>query len=186
MIPDNIIEERNKAMIPEDSIYKTGKEVDENGQRIGTCAQASIAYVTGHSIAEVLSIWKFKHHLKFENWSNWRDIRKYLENEGYVVKYRKLPFCPLDVFVPHTLIARVQWIGDGDNKDKPFYGYPHWSEATRHTHFIAIQQGYFFCNTEGEKPIKNLAFYLLEGDGVITSLMEITKTNGGGANSSPE
>jgi len=167
-------------MIPDDCIFKTRKDVDENGQLMGTCAQAAIAYITGRSVSEVLSIWKNKYHLRFENWSNWRDIRKYLENEGYQVRYRKHSFCPLDTFVPYTLIARIQWIGEGDNKDKPFYGYSHWSEAARHTHFIAIQGSYFFSDYEGERPIKDLAFYLLESDGVITSLMQVSKCGNSG------
>ena len=80
-------------------------------------------------------------------------------------------------------ILRVQWLGDKENKEKPFYGYGHWSEASAHTHFIVVHNGKFFCNEDGWFDINELEDYLgdkeVEGGtqlgGVVTSAMRVIK-----------
>ncbi len=73
------------------------------------------------------------------------------------------------------VLCRVQWIGDKENKEKPFYGWGHWTEASANTHFIVINQNKFFCNEDGLFPINKLEEYLR--DAIITSMMRIKNEN---------
>ncbi len=99
-------------------------------------------------------------------------MRYYLEARGYKVKLKRKE--NLEFENNSFYILRIQWIGEGNKKDKPFYGWSHWSEATSHTHFIVVYKNQFFCNEEGLFNVNNLNEYL-EDYGVITSAMEIRK-----------
>ena len=69
---------------------------------------------------------------------------------------------------------RVQWFGEKEDKEKPYYGWGHWSEASAHTHFIVVENNKkFFCNEDGWFDISELKGYL-NNEATITSAMEIS------------
>lgn len=73
-------------------------------------------------------------------------------------------------------IARIQWLGNGEKKEQPFYGWKHWTEASSHTHFIIIIKKMFFCNEENRWwSLPRLHKYLAEGEGILTSYLEVSK-----------
>jgi len=149
----------------------TKKYKSENG---GICGQACLAVITRSSIRAVLDMWEYQ-GLVFKGWSGWKQLRKYLEKLGYSVKQinGKFQYNPERYY-----IARVQWLGDGNKKDKPFYGWNHWSVASAYTHFIIIEKFRFFCNETGWDDYSNLRKYLIENKGVITSYLEIGNKKG--------
>lgn len=152
---------------PPDNEELTEQYNIDNG---GICGQACLAVITRSSIQSILDQWKSQ-GMEFKGWSGWRQLRKYLEAEGFKVKQVRGTFtCD-----PEKLyIARVQWLGDGDKKEKPFYGWNHWSEATAYTHFVAIEDWKFFCNETGWGDYAEFDQYLEDNRGVVTSYMEIT------------
>lgn len=152
--------------IPTDTKEMTEKYLVDKG---GICGQACLAVIEGITIREVLFNWASM-KMEFKGWSGWKQLREYLENQSYEVKLlNKNRFGDFDK--EDFIICRVQWIGDGDKQEKPFYGWGHWTEASAHTHFIVIHQNQFFCNEDGLFPIKKLEEYL--DDAIITSLMRI-------------
>ena len=156
--------------IPTDNEEMTKHYAKNPGE--GCCGQAAIAIIEGLTIQEVMNNWE-SFGLDFKGWSGWKQIKDYLKERGYVVTQKN----NLKEYEPcYSYIARVQWLGQGEKKEKPFYGHGHWSKATAHTHFIAILQNkYFFCNETGLSRIKHLSDYLINNQGVITSHMEIIK-----------
>ena len=68
-------------------------------------------------------------------------------------------------------------MGDGEEKEKPFYGWGYWNEAAACTHFIVITAKEFICNGSGVLKKDYLERYLERGDGVITLLIAVWKTN---------
>ena len=154
--------------IPQDNKKLTEKYAIEHG---GICGQACLAVITRNSIQSVLDLWKYQ-GLEFKGWSGWKQLRQYLEYRGYKVKQIR---GTMHYDSKKFYIARVQWLGDGDKKDKPFYGWNHWSQATSYTHFIVIERFKFFCNETGWGDFPTgLKKYLEANHGVITSYMEIT------------
>jgi len=176
--------------IPKDVEKMTKKYKIDKG---GICGQSCLAVIENSTIKEVMKNWE-KLGLEFKGWSGWKQLREYLEKRGYKVKqerFNKNKFWNMDKDIFY--IARVQWLGNNElKKDKPFYGYNHWTEASAHTHFIVINDWRVFCNEDGEFPFVKLKDYLksfIEGDllyqgGVITSLMVITKLKQEDGNSS--
>ncbi len=155
--------------IPNDTKEMTEKYLIDKG---GICGQSCLAVIEGCSIQEVLDNWIEELSMEFKGWSGWKQLRYYLEMSGYVVKqkrWNKIEILNTESFY----ILRIQWWGEGEKKDKPFYGWGHWTEASAHTHFIVVHNGEFFCNEEGLSDMENLSEYL-NGDGVITSAMEIS------------
>lgn len=159
----------NKLKIPWDVEEMTKKYLIDKG---GICGQACIAIIEQSTISEVMQTWESL-GLEFKGWSGWNQLKKYLRERGFCVVQKN----NLKSYKPEFYyIARVQWIGDGKNIEKPFYGWGHWSEASAHTHFIAILHNkWLFCNEDGLLKISDLRPYLKHYNAVITSHMEIKK-----------
>lgn len=167
--------------IPKDVKMMTEQYKIDKG---GICGQSCLAVIEGMSIQEVMKSW-VDLGLEFKGWSTWKQLREYLERKGYKVKqerFNKYKLWNMDKGIFY--IARVQWLGNNElKKEKPFYGYNHWSEASAHTHFIVISEDEVFCNEDGLFPFRKLEDYLksqVEGDeiilgGVITSLLVVNK-----------
>ncbi len=140
----------------------------------GICGQSCLAVIEGITIQEVLNNWE-KLGMEFKGYSGWKQLREYLEKREYNVKLlNKNQWGEFDK--EDFIICRIQWIGEKENKEKPFYGWGHWTEASAHTHFIVIHQNYFFCNEDGLFEIKDLEEYL--NGAKITSMMKCRKTAG--------
>ena len=161
--------------IPPDlkEMTEKGKESRGEGKQAGICGQACLAVLLHQSISQILESWK--NQLEFKGYTGQRDLIKYLKNMGFEVKYKKK--------IENreaSYIARIQWIGEGEKKEKPFYGWNHWTVSSSYTHyiFLAPSKGAFFCNeTEGGwMNILDLEEYLKENNGVITSFLEIKET----------
>lgn len=153
---------------PPDNISMTEKFRKDKG---GICGQACLAVIEDSSIVDVMNTWK-ELGLEFKGWSGWRQLREYLEKRGYSVKQKN----KVETYISDRLyLARVQWIGEGKKKDKPFYGWGHWAEASSYTHFIIIVgDKAFFCNEVGGwQSIFRLRGYLRDNNGLITSYLEI-------------
>lgn len=108
----------------------------------------------------------------YPGWAKWKQLRVFLEDQGYVVK--QINGTP-NYDPEKSYIARIQWTGPGVKKEKPYYGWDTWYDASCHTHFIVIENGKFFCNETGWMDYQALQFYLGMNSGVITSHLEITK-----------
>ncbi len=155
--------------IPEDTKQMTEKYLIDKG---GICGQSCLAVIEGCSIQEVMNTWVEELKMEFKGWSGWKQLRHYLEMSGWVVKQKR--WNKIEIINPEFFyILRIQWIGEGDKKDKPFYGWGHWTEASAHTHFIVVNKGKFFCNEDGLFGMEDLSEYLCES-GVVTSAMEIS------------
>ena len=155
-----------KQFIPSDVKEMTEKYLIDKG---GICGQSCLAVIEKSSINNVLENW-IDMGLEWKGWSGWKQLRKYLENRNYKVKQvREINSESL------FYIARVQWIGEGEKKEKPFYGWGHWTEASAHTHFIVIdnKNKCFFCNEDGWFNLKELKNYLDTANGLITSYLKI-------------
>lgn len=141
----------------------------------GCCGQACLAVITKAWIRNVLIDWQKELGFEWKGWSGFNQLKKYLEKKGFTVKLKKKE----ELLKKEGMyIARVQWVGDGLKKQKPFYEGGHWSEASSHTHFIVIEKERFFCNESGWDTLSNLRDYLTRGDGLITSYLEITGNHG--------
>ena len=154
--------------IPSDNQEMTKKYLKEHG---GICGQCCLAVIDRGSIEHTLENWQDM-GLDWKGWSSWKNLRKYLENRSYNVVLKKRDGLKLINSDAVFYILRIQWIGEGDKKDKPFYGWGHWAEASSNTHFIVAHQGHFFCNEVGVW-FKDLDSYFGENKGVVTSAMEI-------------
>lgn len=154
---------------PIDCELMTKKYLIDKG---GICGQSCLAVIEGIPIQNILDNWK-KMGIEFKGYSGWRQLREYLEKRGYKVKLLRKDSWG-DFNKEDFVICRVQWIGEGDKKDKPFYGWCYWIEASAHTHFIVCHNNQFFCNETGI--FTDLENYL-NTEGIITSLMRITKLN---------
>lgn len=155
--------------IPSDVKEMTQKYLIDKG---GICGQACLAVIERLTISEVMDNWKSL-GIEFKGWSGWNQLKDYLKLRGFTVtqKNNLLEYKP-DCYY----IARIQWLGKGKNKEKPFYGWRHWTEASAHTHFITIiKNKWFFCNEDGLFEIEVLKHYLKIYGAVITSHMEIIK-----------
>lgn len=152
--------------IPNDVKEMTEKYLVDKG---GICGQSCLAVIEGISIENVLRNWK-ELGMEFKGYSGWKQLKEYLDKKGYDVKLLRR-----DSFGNFSyndfVICRVQWLGDGEKKDKPFYGWGHWTEASSYTHFIVIHQGRVFCNEDGLFEAKSLDKYLENAE--ITSLMRV-------------
>lgn len=156
--------------VPSDNEIMTEKYKQETG---GCCGQACLAVIEGITIKEVMDNWS-KLGLIFKGWSGWKQLKEYLQKRGYEVqqeRYDKNKFWNME----KHFIARVQWIGDKENKEKPFYGWEHWSQASANTHFIVVNEEKVFCNETGIFNFSELHNYLKENRGVITSLFSVSK-----------
>ncbi len=150
--------------IPIDVKEMTEKYLIDKG---GICGQSCLAVIEETTIKQVLKDWE-RLGLEFKGWSGWKQLKEYLEKKGYDIKLlRKDGWANFNK--EDFVIARVQWIGNREDKEKPFYGWGHWTEASAHTHFIVIHNNEFFCNEDGI--FNDLDAYL--EDAVITSLMRI-------------
>jgi hypothetical protein len=154
------------GLIPHDNDQFMDEYASETG---GICGQACLAYLTGQSIGVVLDNWQ-RMGLEWRGWSGWRQLRAYLQRKSFTVKQKSA-----EKYV-ESGICRIQWVGKGPKQSAPFYGWPHWSIASAHTHFIVVDEGIFYCNGEGRlRPRSELEAYLYENKGVITSILEVKK-----------
>ena len=154
--------------IPGDIKHMTQKYGIDKG---GICGQSCLAIIENTSVQNILDIWE-EMGIEFKGWSGWKQLKEYLEKRGFIVKLKRSN--NLQTFIPNYFyILRIQWIGERKEKDKPFYGWGHWSEASAHTHFIIIHKGKFFCNVDGLFDVSILNDYLNNNEGVVTSGMEI-------------
>ena len=143
------------------------KYIAEHG---GVCGQACLAVITRNEIGFVIDLLKCQ-GIEFKGWLKWRQLRKFLEARDFEVKQNTTICYDSD----KLYIARIQWIGAGEKKEKPFYGYNHWSEAISNTHYVVIEKFKFFCNETGWLDFKDeFNRYLEYNKGVVTSYMEIT------------
>jgi len=143
------------------------------GMRIakgGICGQSCLAVIEKSSIEDVLKNWE-KVGLDFKGYTGWKQLREYLEKRDYEVKQKRAK--DLRFIFEKFYILRIQWIGEGKKKEKPFYGHGHWAEASAYTHFIIVKGNEFFCNEYGLFKITELENYLSNYNAVITSAMEI-------------
>ena len=136
----------------------------------GICGQSCLAVIEKSSIKNILMNWK-KVGLDFKGYSGWKQLREYLKKRGYEVKQKRSK--DLKFLFEKFYILRIQWIGEGEKKEKPFYGYGHWAEASAYTHFIVVKGNEFFCNEYGLFNIDKLGHYLSNYNAVITSALEI-------------
>ncbi|KKL88564.1 hypothetical protein LCGC14_1923430 [marine sediment metagenome] len=160
---------RQELFIPNDVKEMTEKYMVDKG---GICGQSCLAVIEKQPISKVIKDWK-EMELEWKGWSGWRQLANYLKNKKFNVKQSRVID---DKNVSY--IARVQWIGDEENKEKPYYGWKSWFEASANTHFIVIQEDSFFCNEEciwlpidGEE--YSLEGYLKHNQGLITSYLKI-------------
>ena len=156
------------SFTPHDCKDMTDLYICENG---GCCGQACIAVAQRITIAEVFKRWKM-HRIEWKGHTTIKQFREYMDKEGFVTRLitkknksnMKAPF----------YFIRIQWIGEGENKEKPFYGWNHWTTASANTHFV-LMDGYlkFFCNENGW--FNSMDEYLEDNEpkGVITSMYEI-------------
>jgi len=157
--------DREDYFVPIDCIEETKKHIDKGG----CCGQAVLSVIEKTSIKKVFVNW-FKLGLVWKGHTPNKDLRKYLESRGYDVKL--ITKKNKTNFKERFYVIRIQWLGKEDNKEKPFHGYKHWIEATKHTHFILKEGGMFFCNESGW--FFSLDNYLRK-EGVVTSVFEIRK-----------
>jgi len=156
--------------IPVDCKEMTEKYHIDNG---GICGQSCLAVIENISIQEVLDNWK-KLGIEFKGYSGWKQLRDYLKKRGFIVKQRRMSFLNL-ISNNNFYILRVQWIGEMENKEKPFYGWSFWTEASANTHFILVMDLKVFCNETGIFEYSHLFNYLAENNGIITSMLEVYK-----------
>lgn len=135
----------------------------------GICGQSCLAVIEETTIQKVLDNWE-KLGLEFKGYSGWKQLREYLEKRGFAVKQIKMRDFKVANY-NYFYIFRVQWLGERENKEKPFYGWGHWAEASSYTHFIVLHQGEIFCNETGVFGYNELSKYL--ENAVITSAFEI-------------
>jgi len=154
--------------IPKDNKEMTERFTIDKG---GICGLSCLAVIESKSISDVLNDWK-NFFGDFKGYANFKDLRTYLEKKGYDCQFVNRN--GYTKFLKHTFIARIQWIGNKEDKKAPFYGWGHWTEASAHTHFIVIQKGNkFFCNEENKWiRMGDLSKYLKNG-GIITSFIKI-------------
>ena len=160
---------RQELFTPNDVKEMTEKYMIDNG---GICGQSCLAVIQQTSISQIMKDWKI-YFGEFRGWSKWSELSNFLKNKELNVK-RVKNIDDKDAFY----IARVQWIGEEENKEKPYYGWKSWFEASANTHFIVIQKNNFFCNEEGLWLPINSEEYSLEGylkhnQGLITSYLKI-------------
>lgn len=137
------------------------------------CGQSCLAVIEGISVKKVLENW-IKILGEFKGYSPYKDTRKYLESRGYETKqerFDKNKFWNMEKF----FLVRVQWLGNGEKRDKPYYGWGSWYEASNYTHYLLVHDGKVFCNDKGIFDFGEMGEYLEEGNGVITSLISIRK-----------
>ena len=156
--------------IPTDTKEMTEKYAIDKG---GICGQACLAVIEGATIEQVLKDWKDL-GLEFKGWSGWKQLKEYLEKKGYQVKLKRKD-AKFEFDKELFYIVRVQWIGEREEKEKPFYGWGHWTEASAHTHFIVVHDRQFFCNEEGVFNMDEFFNYMKNSEvkGTVTSAMEI-------------
>jgi len=157
-----------KTYTPPDNEEQTIYHLTQNQ---GICGQACLAVITRNTIQAVLDMWKYQ-GMEFKGWSGWKQLRQYLETLGFKVKQIN---GTMHYDSKKLYIARIQWLGEGEKQEKPFYGWGHWSEATSYTHFIVIENFHFFCNETGWNDFPTgFKLYLEQNKGIVTSYMEIT------------
>ena len=154
--------------IPKDNQIMTEKFKIDKG---GICGQSCLAVIENIKVHDVLNNWE-KMGLKFKGYSGWKQLRNYLEKRGFDVKLKRMNNLGTFNFNKFYLL-RVQWLGEGEKQEKPFYGWGHWTEASSYTHFIIIHRGKVFCNETGIFDYHELKKYL--ENAVITFAMEIQK-----------
>lgn len=162
------MKEKFKFEKPKDNDFMTDKYKIERG---GICGQACLAIIEKSSIKEVMDNWK-KLNMEFKGYSGWKQLREYLKKRGFTVKLKRMDNLGEFSWKKFYLL-RVQWIGEGKKKEKPFYGWGHWCEASAYTHFIVYHKGKVFCNETGWFDYHGLNKYL--ENAVATSAMEIYK-----------
>lgn len=154
---------------PSDNQEMTEKYLKDKG---GVCGQCCIAVIERSSVKDVLENWQDM-GLEWKGWSGWKQLKQYLEKRSYKVKLKRMNNLGSFIY-DNYYILRVQWLGEKENQEKPFYGWGHWTEASAHTHFIIVHQGQIFCNETGWFYYHKLTNYLNENNGVITSAMEVS------------
>ena len=155
--------------IPSDNQEQTQKYI---GEGKGICGVSCLAVIEERQVKITLK--DFDSLFGFKGYANVRDLRKYLQEKGYKIK--SVNKDGYKDFSKGCYIARIQWLGNGKKKEQPFYGWKHWTEASSHTHFIVIKEGMFFCNEENRWwSLPRLHRYLAEGEGIMTSYLEVTK-----------
>lgn len=166
----------NNYFIPQDCKETTEKYLIDRG---GICGQSCLAVIEKNSIQEVLDNWKDM-GIEFKGYSGWKQLREYLEKRGFLVKQKKAKGLCSEFKKDYYYILRVQWIGEEEHKEKPYYGWKSWYDASANTHFIVVHNGKYFCNEEGKWLLifdekYSLKGYLIFYKGLITSAFEITK-----------
>lgn len=140
------------------------------------CGQSVLAVIENISVEKAMQNW-INLLGEWKGYSPFRDMRKYLESRGYLTKRVKVN----KVFFEDNkfYICRVQWIGKGEKRDKPYYGWEHWRIAIQNTHYILIHNNNVFCNSAGIFGYNRIADYLgdiRQGEiGKITSILEVIK-----------
>ena len=134
----------------------------------GVCGISCLCVILHKTHEDLLKEWK-----DYPGYCNVKPLRAFLESKGYSVKQRNgKKGYNINLFPNSVALARIQWKGE-DGGD--FHGYKSFQEATMHTHFIVITERFFYCNAIGWLNRAKLYDYLKEGNGYITSYLEITR-----------
>ena len=160
--------------VPDDNMEQRIKWEDEGA---GSCGPSCMSIIEHKSIKEVLEDWKTING-EYKTWATWKEMQKYLAAKKYDFEVKRIVNGKVIVRKGYYTICRVQWLGPGNNKEKPFYGYGHWAKATANTHFIiAEDEEYFWCNANGWLLTSGFDQYLVGGEikGLITSYIQIKK-----------
>ncbi len=134
----------------------------------GVCGISVLAVLFKTNLKNIFDELKYE----YKGYFGVKEMRDFLDRKGIKTKQKrgnKGYEIPKDV---KTAMVRIQWKGkDGGD----FHGYDSWYEASCHTHYILLIENYYFCNGSGFFKIEQLKDYLEEGDGYITSYLEIRK-----------
>lgn len=78
------------------------------------CGQSCLAVIESRDMKAVFKDWIDK--FGWYGYSKYKDVKKYLEEKGYIVK--RIKWDKLEIVNKGSFyILRVQWLGNGDRKD---------------------------------------------------------------------
>lgn len=170
-----------ELFVPDDHLNYLGRpaSVFDKPGAWGYCGPACCAVIAQKNLSEIMAEWEDQFGT-YIGYAKWKQLVNYLRGRGYEVKRKRLKDGRIIRKRGYYQLCRVQWYESKDDADKPSYGWGHWAEATKNTHFILVDGDYFFCNDTGWLLTKMLSSYL-KGKGVITSYLRVKKVRKLGA-----
>lgn len=141
------------------------KEYEDGG--MGTCGPAVIAVLTRSKVSDIISLWPV-----YNGYALLTEMRYMLKKLRFNHKlhngYKSTTFPVLK----GKYILRIQWQGKTGGQ---YRGYDSWHEAACNTHYVLVDNDKVFCNEMGIFKIDMFRKYLADGDGYITSYLEVWK-----------